>query len=106
MMDSKDFMDDKIKEAMIEETKDIEISQELIDKIMSHREKTWIEKINEFLNKEIEIPLLPVLAGIVGLFIITILPKEIFSQPNTQIIDIGTSHIIIRDIDEVAYNED
>ncbi len=105
-MDSKDILKDKIKEAMIEETKEIELSQDLIDRIIPKREKTWYEKIKGFLNKEVEIPLVPVLVGIVGLSIITIIPKEIFSQPSMQTINMGDSQIIIRDIKEVAYNED
>ncbi|MDR7870905.1 MAG: hypothetical protein RIN55_08610 [Tissierellaceae bacterium] len=105
-MEHKDLFKDKIKEAMTEETKDIKLSQDLMGRIMSKREKSLREKLSEILNKEIEIPLVPVLVGIAGLFIITIIPKELFSYPSTQIIDIGTSQIIIRDIDEVAYNED
>lgn len=105
-MEDKDLFEDKIKEAMIEETKDIEMSQDLMDKIMSKREKTWKERLNVFLNKEIEISLVPVIVGIAGLFIITIIPKEVFSTPSMRIVDIGDSRIIIRDIDEVAYNED
>ena len=104
-MDRKCF-EEKIKEAMIDETKDIKISPDLMGRIMSQRSKTWKEKLNSFLNKEIEIPLVPVLVGVMGLFIITIIPKEIFSHTNTRMIDIGTSRIIIREVDEVAYNED
>ena len=105
-MERKDLFEDKIKEAMTEETKDIKISQEFIDRIMFKREKSWKEKVREFLNKEIEIPIVPILIGVAGLLIITIIPKEIFSYPSTRIIDIGPSRIIIQDADEVAYNED
>ena len=91
---------------MIEESKGMEISHDLIDRIMSKREKTWKEKLSELLNKEIEIPVVPVLVGITGLFIIAIIPKEVFSQPRMQTINIGNSQIIIRDVDEVALNED
>lgn len=105
-MGDKDLLAEKIRETMIEESKDIEISQDLIDNIMSKREKTWREKLNLLLNKEIEIPLIPLVAGLAGLFFITIIPKEVLSQPSMKTINIGSSHIIIRDIDEVAYNED
>lgn len=105
-MEDKNLMTEKLRQTMIEETKDIELSQLLIDNIMSKRKKTWKEKLNLFLNKEIEISLIPVVVGLAGLFFITIIPKEVFSQPSMQTINIGSSHIIIRDIDEVAYNED
>lgn len=102
----KSGFEEKIKEAMMDETKDIKVSQDLMDQMMSQRNKTWKEKLNSFLNKEVEIPLVPVLVGIMGLFIITFIPKEIFSHTNTRMIDIGTSRIIIREMDEVVYHED
>lgn len=104
MMEDKDFKE-KIREAMIEETKDIEMSKDLIDRIMSKRKKTWRQKLNQFLNKEIELPLFPVLVGVTALFIVSIIPRDIFSQPSRKTIDIGPSRIIIRDISEVGYNE-
>lgn len=103
-MEHKDF-EKKLKEAMIDQTKDIEISPNLINKIMSNRQKTWKEKLREFLNKEIEIPLVPVIVGATALFVVSILPMEVFTQETTRTIDIGPSRIIIRDIKELGYNE-
>ena len=81
---------------MEEETKDIEISPGLMDKILLQRKRTWKEKINDFLNREIEIPLIPLVASLaLGLMIISI-PKDLMVREKIEVINLGSSQIIVR----------
>lgn len=96
-MDKKDLLGLELKSLMEEDTKDLNLSSDSIDKIIKSRKKTWRDKINDFLNTEIEIPLAPVIVGFAALLVISILPKNIFKDSNIRIIDIGTSQVIIRE---------
>lgn len=96
-MDNKDFLGQELKSLMEEESKGVKLSDDLIEKIINSREKTWTDKLNDFLNKEIEVPLAPALVGFAALLAISILPKDILKNNNTRIIDIGSSQIIIRE---------
>lgn len=103
-MNKKDLLGLELKSVMEEDSVDLKLSDEAINKIISSREKTWKKKLNDFLNKEIEIPLAPALVGFAALFIVTILPKNIFNDENIKIINIDSSQIIIRDGKEVGRN--
>lgn len=94
----KDRLGHELKIIMEDETKDIELSQGLRDRILIHRKKTLRDKIREFLNKEIELPIIPMVAGFVLLFIMIGVPKDIiYKRENIRIVDIGSSQMIIRD---------
>ncbi len=82
---------------MEEDAKDINLSADIFDKILNHKEKGFREKIRDFLNKEIEIPLAPALVGFAALLIVTSIPKDIFKNERVKVIDIGSSQVIIRE---------
>ena len=54
-MKDKDLLGLKLKEIMEEDSRDIGLSSELIDNIISSRKKTWRDTVHDFLNREIEI---------------------------------------------------
>lgn len=96
-MDNKDFLGRELKSLMEDESKEVKLSDDLFQKIINSKEKTWRDKFNDFLNKEIEIPLAPALVGFAALLAISILPKDIFKNNNIRIIDIGSSQVIVRE---------
>lgn len=101
-MDNRDDFSDEIKSIMEEETFNLTLSQKALDNIFKSRKKTVKEKINEFLNREIEIPLVPAIVGLAALFAITIIPLDMFKSQRERIIDIGGSQVIIRESYEVS----
>lgn len=101
-MDNRDNFGDEIKSIMEEETFNLTLSQTALDNIFKSRKKTVKEKINEFLNREIEIPLAPAIVGLAALFAITIIPVDLFNSQKERIIDIGGSQVIIRESYEVS----
>ncbi|MGN9165873.1 hypothetical protein ACTNDY_11450 [Tissierellaceae bacterium HCP3S3_D8] len=105
-MKDKDLLGLKLKEIMEEDSRDIGLSSELIDNIISSRKKTWRDTVHDFLNREIEISIAPIVVGIVILFIVTMVPKDIFKDENIEIIKIGNSQMIIREGREVVYNDE
>ncbi len=105
-MKDKDLLGQKLREIMEEDSRDINISSQLMDEILSHRKKTWKDSIYDFLNREIEVPIAPAIIGIIALFIVTTIPKDIFKKQDMRIIDIGGSHMIIREGKEVGYNSE
>ncbi len=96
----------ELKIIMEEEAFDMTLSQAAMDNILAGRKKKLSQKINDFLNKEIEIPLIPVIVGLAALFAITIIPKNIFNLKESHIINIDGSQIIVRESYEVVKNED
>lgn len=105
-MDNKDHFEREIKNIMEEETLGMTLSQETLDYIFQHRKKTFREKIGAFLNREVEIPLVPVIVGIAALLVITIVPKEALKIQSEEIINMNGSQVIIREGYEVGQNED
>ena len=101
-MDNRDNFEDEIKSIMEEETFGLNLSQSALDNIFKNRKKSIKEKISEFLNKEIEIPLAPAIVGLAALFVITIIPGEAFKSQKERIINIGGSQVIIRESYEVS----
>ncbi|HBD64768.1 MAG TPA: hypothetical protein DC038_10085, partial [Clostridiales bacterium] len=61
-MDNRDILGEEIKKIMQEDTFDMTLSSAAVDNILKLRKKRLKEKINEFLNREIEVPLVPVVA--------------------------------------------
>lgn len=96
-MDNKDLLGKEIKEIMIEETENLSFSKSSIDNIIKSREKTWRDKLNYFLDKEVEIPLAPAIVGIAALLAISILPRDLFKNQDFKIINIGSSQVFIRE---------
>lgn len=101
-MGNRDNLGNEIKRIMEEETTGIVLSQAALDNILTHRKKTLKEKINEFLNIEIEIPLAPAIIGFAALFAVTLVPGSVFKSPNERIIDMGGSQVIVREGYEVS----
>lgn len=101
-MNNRDNFGDEIKSIMEEETFNLTLSQIAFNNILKNRKKTVKEKIIEFLNMEIEIPLAPAIVGLAALFAITIIPGDMFKQQKERIIDIGGSQVIIRESYEVS----
>ena len=101
-MNEMDKLGQEIKNIFEEDSKDIVLSSEAIDNILISSKPALLIKLKRFLNKEIEIPIAPAIAGLAALLIISILPKGVFKDHNIQVIDIGGSQIIIRDDREVA----
>ncbi|WP_313757503.1 hypothetical protein [Tissierella sp.] len=94
----KDRLGSELKIIMEDETRDMEFTQGLKDRILIHRKKTLRDKIRGFLNKEIELPLVPMVAGFAILFIVVGVPKNLMIRnENIRIVDIGSSQMIIRD---------
>ena len=102
-MDNKDSLEIEIKKIMEEESFDLTLSQKAFDNIIKHRKKSLTEKIKDFLNREVEIPLAPAIIGVVVLFALILIPADIFKLKNEKVINMGGSYVIIRD--EVSRNE-
>lgn len=96
-MDKKDLLGIELKSVMEEDSEGLELSPNIIDNIMKTRDLTLRDKINNFLNKEIEIPLAPAIVGFAALLVITIIPKNIFKIEKMQVIQIGNSQILVRE---------
>lgn len=101
-MDEMDKLGQEIKSILEEDSKGIALRGETINNIIKSSKPTLQIKFREFMNREIEIPLAPAIAGLAALLVISILPKGVFKDHNIQVIDIGGSQIIIRDDREVA----
>ena len=96
-MDKKDLLSKELKTVMEEDTEGLELSQNIIDNILNSRALTWRDKINNFLNHEIEIPLAPAVIGFAALLAITIIPKDIFKVEKIKVIQIGSNQILVRE---------
>lgn len=101
-MENKDKLGIEIKNIMEEETFDLTLSQKAFDNIIQHRKKSLKEKIREFLNREIEIPVAPAIIGVAALLAVALIPGELFKSQNVKIIDMGGSYVIIREGYEVS----
>jgi len=105
-MIKKDNLGEEIKSIMEEETSDLTLSQTVLDNMFQNRKKTLAEKISEFLNREIEIPLAPAIIVFAALFALMIIPGDLFKSQNERIVEMGGSQVIVRESYEVARNED
>ncbi|WP_313340231.1 hypothetical protein [Sedimentibacter sp.] len=105
-MEKKDKLGLELKRIMEEDTFDMTLSQTAIDNILKNKKIKLSQRMNEFLNKEIEIPLAPAIIGLAALFAITVIPKNLFDLQDRQIINVEGSQIIVRERYEVVKNED
>ena len=87
----------QIKDILVEETEQIEMSNRLRVSILKNRKKTLKDKISDFLNKEIEIPLVPMVGGFVVVIFLMVFPRDIIDINNTRIVEGGSFNIIFRD---------
>ncbi len=101
-MIEKDKLGEEIKKIMEEETFGMTLSQTSLDNILQNGKKTLIKKISDFLNKEIEIPIAPAIIGFVALFVIMVIPGDLFKLQQDRTIDIGGSRVIMRENYEVS----
>ncbi len=101
-MDKKDKLGIEIKRIMEEESINLTLSHNAFDNIIQHRKKSLNERIHEFLNKEIEIPLAPAIVGFAALLAVTLIPTGVFKSRDVKIINMGNSQIIIREGYEVS----
>lgn len=101
-MDKNDKLGIEIKSIMEEESFDLTFSQKAFNNIINHRKKSLKEKIKEFLNREIEIPIAPAIVGFAALLAITLIPGDLFKFQNEKIINMGGSDVIIREGYEVS----
>lgn len=101
-MDKKDNLGEEIKIIMEEETFDMTLSQAALDNILKYKKKTLKEKINEFLNREIEIPLAPVIIGFAALIVLVLIPGDLFKPQKERIINMEGSQVIMRESYEVS----
>ena len=96
-MDNRDLLGKEIKSLLKEDADNIHLSNKLMEDILNSREKTWREKLEDFLNKEIEIPLAPAIIGFAALLLVSIIPKDIFKNQDVRVINIGSSQVFIKE---------
>ena len=101
-MNKNNLLDNEIKSILEEDSSGIRFSDELQNKILNSRKIILRKRINNFLDKEIEIPIAPALVGLAALLAIWIIPKGIFESSSVQVINIGESQIFIREEKDVS----
>jgi hypothetical protein len=102
-LDKKDLLEDPIKTIMEDETKELFLSESIKQNILETTNHSISRRLKEFLNKELELPLLPISLGLAAAIILSIVPVEsLLEIPETRTIDFGTSQVIIRDYKEVS----
>lgn len=97
----------EIKKIMEDEARDIEFSQGLKNNILQSRKITIRERIVKFLNKEIELPLIPMIATLSIIVVLTGFPWDLIKKEEmTKTISIGSSQIIIKDEGRVSRRDE
>lgn len=86
----------QIKDVLVEETEQIKMSNHLRDSILQNRKKTLKDKIIDFLNREVEVPLVPMVASFVIVVFLMAFPREILDINNTRIVEGSSFNIIFR----------
>lgn len=101
-MEKKDKLGLELKSIMEEEAFGLTMSQTAIDNILKCKKKKLSYRINDFLNREIEIPLAPAIIGLAALIAVIIIPRDVFNLQKERIMNIEGSQVIIREIYEVS----
>lgn len=102
-MDKKDLLGKEIKSIMEEETSKLFLSDKIKQDILNKSSPTLLKRLNNFLNMEVVLPLIPIGAGFAAAVVLLIVPVEGFLKtPRVEIIDFGSSQVIIRDFKEVS----
>ena len=106
-------MDDLLKSTYAKEKNNLYLTKDFKNSLVSSMRNTAAEKdiplgrkIHGFLNKEIEIPLVPLLAASLLLIVINVFPLNYEPRPEGRIIDVGGAQLWIFDNgekEEVAY---
>ena len=102
-MDKKDLLGKEIKSIMEEETSELFLSDKIKQDILKRTKPTPLKWLSEFLNREVELPLVPISVGLAAVVVLLIVPVEGFLKaPRVETIDFGSSQVIIRDFKEVS----
>ena len=102
-MDKKDLLGKEIKSIMEEETSELFLSESIKLDILNSGSPSLLKRLNDFLNIEVELPIIPIGACIAAAVILLIVPIEGFlKSPQVKTIDLGSSQVIIRDFKEVS----
>jgi hypothetical protein len=101
-MNYKDSMGNEIKNILEEESIDLKLSSKTVDNIMGSRKVSLLEKVNNFLNMEIEVPLTPAIIGFILILGISIFPKDFITTEKVEIINLNGSQIIMTSKKEVS----
>ncbi|MBS4026188.1 MAG: hypothetical protein KGZ96_11010 [Clostridia bacterium] len=101
-MNRDDKLSEEIKNIYEEETKKLTLSDEFLNNLRKGYKKNNRERIIDFLNREIEIPLAPAFVGMAALIALSIIPKDILKNEQLRTIYIGSSEVIIREQKEVT----
>jgi len=102
-LDKKDLLGKEIKTIVEEETKGLFLSDKIKQGILKNSKQSPFERLSEFLNRQVELPLLPISLGLAAAIILSIIPVEnLLEIPETRTIDFGTSQVIVREYKEVS----
>lgn len=104
----KDRFDEELRAIMLEETEKIYLSDELKESILENCKPGLIYRIRAFLNSYIEIPV-PVLIGVFAIVLmVNLIPAMDIDVDfnNRQVVEIGNSQVIVRDMGDVDGYED
>ncbi len=102
-MDKKDLLGKKIKSIMEEETSELFLSDKIRQDILASTKPSFSSWLRGLLNSEVELPLVPISLGLAATVLLLIVPVEGFLKtPRVEIIDFGSSQVIIRDFNEVS----
>lgn len=104
-MNYKDKMGQEISKVYEEDTKGMKLSSGAIDNIMESRKLSLKQRIDNFLNKEVEVKLAPAVIGFILILGIAIIPKDFSKMKNKEIIDFNGSQIIISSLKGDAKDE-
>lgn len=101
-MNYKDSMGNEIKNILEEESRNLKLSSKIVDNIMGSRKVSLLEKINNFLNMEIEVPLTPTIIGFILLLTVNLVSTDLEYKEKVEIINLNDSKVIISTRKEVV----
>lgn len=101
-MNYKDFVGNEIKNILEEESRNLKLSSKTVDNIMGSRKVSLLEKINNFLNMEIEVPLTPTIIGFILLLTVNLVSTDLEYKEKVEIINLNDSKVIISTRKEVV----
>lgn len=87
----------QIKDILVEETEQIKMSNQLKDSILKNKKKSLKDKISDFLNREIEVSLVPMVGSFVVVIFLIAFPRDIIDINDSRVVEGGSFNIIFRD---------